>query len=280
MLSRALSEADGDVQLTLADESLLQGLFHGRDFLHPAYQEKATRVVTSLRRYLAVLAAAHYHESRLGSIRGDLAAMPLLSKEDVAALFKAGHDGSDALGLPVQTRAQLLLYQLERIEGFRAVVRDLSHLVAGEILAGGRPAYTLPEWVRIIDTVGSNAEEPARVRLPDGTSVRVTSVQVDQDLRITVMTTAGREPLPDDWVSGALAVMFSLARPVVAAMPEIERFHVIWLSPRGVDQGPNEERLVLSLTRHAIDNLDWLRIEAVKRYSVAHLEWVPDHRVE
>lgn len=287
VVERALSEADGDAQLLLSQRPAQQALFEPDNFVSPEYTRIVDDAARALRRYVAVVAAAHHHVSRIGPVDGPLPASPPMLEADVAALFRAGHDGRDAQGLPPLTRAQLMLYQVNRVSRLHPALREHPGAVAAEILGSGLVPFQLPEWVTVLGAADlREAGRPVRTVLRDGTELRVLSERSDEELTISmVVLDAGRlEPggtLPGAWVGDSLAVVFSLARPVMAAFPDLQRVVVVL----GVAEGsavtaPVQRRLRLAFKRRSVSRIDWALVESERPYGPQHLAFVPDHELK
>jgi tetratricopeptide (TPR) repeat protein len=286
IVEQALSDAEGDVQLLLAHPPAQQALFEPDNFVSPEYARIVEDAARVLRRYVAVVGAAHYHQLRLGPVRGPLPASPPMLETDVADLFAAGHDGRDALGLPPLTRAQLMLYQVNRINRLHGALRDHLASVVAEILEGGLVPFQLNEWVRVLGEADLRGQGMAqRSALRDGTPIRVLSSREGGLLSITLVVlepeVLGPSPaLPDAWIGDALGVVFALARPAMAADPGLQRIEV----KLGLADGPAatavvEDKLELGFSRRSVARIDWEVVEGERPYGRDHLALIPDHKL-
>ena len=286
MVERALSDAEGDVQLLLAHPPAQQALFEPDNFVSPEYARIVDDAARVLRRYVAVVGAAHYHQLRLGPVQGPLPASPPMLETDVAGLFDGGHDGRDALGLPPLTRAQLMLYQVNRISRLHGALRDHLAAVVAEVLEGGLVPFQLNEWVRVLGAADLRAGELAqRSQLRDGTPIRVVAHRDDEHLNITllvldpdVLGPGGQ--LPEAWIGDALGVVFALARPAMAADPGLGRIAVVL----GLADGPAatavvDAKLELGFSRRSVARIDWSVVEGERPYGRDHLVLIPDHKL-
>lgn len=270
VVERALSEADGEVQLFLADQARIGALLHPGDLLSPIYLKQVDAAHVQLQRYLAVVRAGHYYTARLGPLRGPLPAAPPMGEDEVSTMFQQGHDGRDAIGLPPLARVQLLDYQFTRAGNLKDLVKARPEALAGQILVLGKAPFLLGDWVRVLDTVEPGTPGPARVVLRDGTSVGITATMNARDYRILIQSGQAPPVVPDAWVSGAIGVALAMSRPLIAAMPEIERLTVAWSGP-SPDGAGVDERIRLTISRHAVDNLDWSLLETRKSFGANDL---------
>ncbi len=284
LVEQALSDADGDVQLLLAHEPAQAELFEPDNFVSPEYARIVEEAAQVLRRYVAVVGAAHALQLRVGPVRGPLPASPPMLETDVAELFAGGHDGRDALGLPPLTRAQLMLYQVNRINRLHVALRDHVAPVVGAVLEGGLAPFQLPEWVTVLGAADLHGQGIAeRSALRDGTPVRVLAARDGGRLKVSLVVlepdVLGPDPrLPDLWVGDALGVVFALARPAMAADPELQRIEVVL----GLADGPAatavvEPWLELGFSRRSVSRIDWEVVEGERPYGRDHLVLIPDH---
>jgi len=286
IVEQALSDAEGDVQQLLAHPPAQQQLFEPDNFVSPEYARIVDEAARVLRRYVAVVGAAHYHQLTLGPVRGPLPASPPMLETDVAALFAGGHDGRDGLGLPLLTRAQLMLYQVNRISRLHSALREHLASVVAEVLEGGLVPFQLPEWVRVLGKADLRGQGLAqRSRLRDGTAIRVLAVRDGSSLEVSLVVlepeVLGPNPqLPDAWVGDALGVVFALARPVMAADPDLKRIEVVL----GLADGPAATAVVdpwleLGFSRRSVARIDWGIVEGERPYGRDHLVLIPDHKL-
>lgn len=286
IVEQALGDAEGDVQLLLAHPPAQQALFEPDNFVSPEYARIVDDAARVLRRYVAVVGAAHYHQLRIGPVRGPLPASPPMLETDVADLFGGGHDGRDALGLPPLTRAQLMLYQVNRINRLHDALRDHLASVVAEVLEGDRVPFQLNEWVRVLGEADLRGQGMAqRSTLRDGTPIRVLASREGGLLKITLVVldpaVLGPNPeLPDGWIGDALGVVFALARPAMAADPELQRIEV----RLGLADGPAatavvEDKLELGFSRRSVARIDWEVVEGERPYGRDHLALIPDHKL-
>lgn len=286
IVERALSEAEGDVQLLLAHPPAQQALFEPDNFVSPEYARIVEDAAKVLRRFVAVVSAAHYHQLRLGPVKGPLPASPPMLETEVAVLFDVGHDGRDALGLPPLTRAQLMLYQVNRIRRLHPALREHATAVAAEILGSGLVPFQLPEWVRVLGR--SDLRDPGqaqRSQLRDGAPVRVTTRRDDGSLivRLVVLEPEVLGPareLPGAWIGDALGIVFALARPAMAVDEDLARIEVTL----GLADGPAatavvEDKLLLGFSRRSVARIDWSVVEHERPYGKEHLVLIPDHQL-
>jgi tetratricopeptide (TPR) repeat protein len=286
LVVQALSDAEGDVQLLLAHPPAQQALFEPDNFVSPEYARIVDDAARVLRRFVAVVGAAHYHQLRIGPVQGPLPASPPLLETDVADLFAAGHDGRDALGLPPLTRAQLMLYQVNRINRLHGALREHLASVVAEVLEGDLVPFQLPEWVRVLGEADLRGQGMAqRSELRDGTPIRVLASRESGVLEVTLVVLdpavlgPSRE-LPDAWIGDALGVVFALARPAMAADPGLQRIEV----RLGLADGPAatavvELELELGFSRRSVARIDWEVVEGERPYGRDHLVLIPDHKL-
>jgi len=282
VVERALSEAEGDAQLLLAHPPAQATLFEPQSFVSAAYASTVEEAARQLRRYVAVVSVAHYHVQRLGPVRGPLPAAPPLLENEVAGLFRGGHDGRDALGLPPLTRAQLMLYQVNRIGRLHSALRQRAAGVAAEILQTGLAPFALPEWVRILD--GADRREGGRtqrIELPGGDALKVSAQRTGRTLNLqAVATSCPRAAPPEAWIGGALGVLFSMARPVMAADEDLQRIEVQWSClDQDSSSGESQALLELAFSRRSVGRIDWDLVQDERPYRSDHLMLVPDHRL-
>ena len=284
LVEQALSEAEGDAQQLLGQPPAQQALFEPDNFVSPEYARIVEDAARVLRRYVAVVGAAHYHQLRLGPVRGALPASPPLLDSEVAKLFDAGHDGRDALGLPPLTRAQIMLFQVNRINRLHGALRDQVAAVVAAVLQAELAPFQLPEWVRVLGDADQRGPGMAhRTRLGDGTAVRALADRSGDRLQITLVVlepeVLGPAPrLPDAWIGDALGVVFALARPVMAADPQLDRIEVVL----GLADGPAATAVVdpwlrLGFTRRSVARIDWDVVEGERPFGRDHLALIPDH---
>ena len=286
IVERALSEAEGDVQLLLAHPPAQQELFEPDNFVSPEYARIVEDAARVLRRFVAVVSSAHYHQLRLGPVRGPLPASPPMLETDVASLFRDGHDGRDAVGLPPLTRAQLLLYQVNRISRLHPALREHITAVVAEILGSGLVPFQLPEWVQVLGQ--ADLRDPGlaqRSQLRDGIPVRVTTQRDDEALAVSIVVLESEvlgpaRELPGAWIGDALAVVFALARPAMAADSDLGRIEVVL----GLADGPAatavvEDKLLLGFSRRSVARIDWSVVEGERPYGKQHLVLIPDHEL-
>lgn len=279
VVGRALSEADGDLKVFFSNRTNLALLSQPGDFLEPQYRTLVRSSLVVLRRYVAVVSAARYHVTRLGPIRGPLPDGGILSEAEVQALFKAGETGFDADSLPPLLRAQLLVYQLDRLPQIESSVKSRPGALAVAVLDAGISPFKLSEWTLVWERVGSRDDRAGLVfRLRDGNNAQLVETRAGATLRLDLVVDPVQGRIPAGWISGGLNVLFGLARPVMASTPEIQRFEF-----RIVEQGsigePNE-RLALALSRASLRRMDWRIIEAERPFTPSHLALVAEQRVK
>jgi len=286
MVEQALSDAESDVQQLLAHPLAQQQLFEPDNFVSPEYARIVDAAAVVLRRYVAVVGAAHYHQLILGPVRGPLPASSPMLETEVAVLFAGGHDGRDGLGLPPLTRAQLMLYQVNRINRLHGALRVHLASVVAEVLEGGLVPFQLPEWVKVLGEADLRGQGLAqRSRLRDGTAIRVIAVRDGPSLEVSLVVlepeVLGPNPqLPDVWIGDALGVVFALARPVMASDPNLMRIEVVL----GLADGPAATAVVdpwleLGFSRRSVARIDWGIVEGERPYGRDHLVLIPDHKL-
>ena len=286
IVERALSDAEGDVQLLLAHPPAQQALFEPDNFVSPEYARIVEGAAVVLRRYVAVVGAAHYHQQRLGPVRGPLPASPPMLETGVAELFSGGHDGRDALGLPPLTRAQLMLYQVNRINRLHVALREHAASVVAAVLEATVVPFQLPEWVRVLADADLRGQGLAqRAKLRDGTPIRVLAERSGDRLAVSLVVldpeVLGPNPqLPDVWIGDALGVVFGLARPAMGADPGLARIEVVL----GFADGPAatavvEPWLELGFSRRSVARIDWEVVESERPFGRDHLALIPDHKL-
>ncbi len=286
IVEQALSDAEGDAQLLLAHPPAQQQLFEPDNFVSPEYARIVDGAAQVLRRYVAVVGAAHYHQLRLGPVRGPLPASPPMLETEVAELFAGGHDGRDALGLPPLTRAQLMLYQVNRINRLHGALREHMASVVAAVLEGAVVPFQLPEWVRVLGEADLRGQGLAqRTRLRDGTAVRVLASRDGNRLKVTLVVLEPEvlgpiQAVPGNWIGDALGVVFALARPAMAADPDLSRIEVVL----GLADGPAatavvEPLLELGFSRRSVARIDWEVVQEERPYGRDHLVLIPDHKL-
>jgi tetratricopeptide (TPR) repeat protein len=276
--TRALTEADGELKLFLANRARLRTLSLPGDFLDPTFKSAARESLVVLRRYTTVLEAARYHEHRLGPLRGPHKDQAPLSAAEVAALLLAGESGFSNEALPALYRAQLLQAQIERIPRMEAALVERPAALAASILALGVSPFTLAEWTRVVLRLGEQDETRGlRIALADGTPATLQVLRSPTGWRFDLQVSGAPARIPSGWVVGSLNLLFGLARPILALQPELARVEV-----RVVDTASGDaylERLSLGLGSASARRMDWRLIEAERPFTPAHLALVPDQRL-
>ncbi|MBN1337269.1 MAG: tetratricopeptide repeat protein [Deltaproteobacteria bacterium] len=282
LLERAASAAEAEVRVLLNDSGGLENLLACADPSDAAWLARVEAATRVLRRYLGVASCTAAFADQGGAPETLVPSERIQTEAEVTALVRGGHDGRNPEVLPRLARIQVLGWQLDRVRDLPTTVGGRTGPVAAAILSTGSAPFDVPEWARVLDaSTAFAAGGPWRLQLLDDTPVRLAVQRIGTTLRLQVLAEQGRPRVPEPWVGHALSLLLVLARPVLAGLPDVERFEVSWTwADDGLPPERARERIRLAMDRPTSAGFDWAGMPEARPLGRRHLRYIPGAWVE